>query len=52
MHFIFVASVAEWTQQILRCVCYVPHFVYTKIGCTSSEFYQDVSNVFVCLSQM
>ena len=48
MHFIFVGIATEWTQQILRCVCYVSHFVYTNIGCTNSEFYQDVSNVFVC----
>ena len=48
LHFIFIGSVTEWTQQILRCVCYVPHSVYTNIGWTNSEFYQDVANVFVC----
>ena len=47
MHFIFVDSVTEWTQQILRGVCCIPHLVYTNIGCTNSEFYQDVSKLFV-----
>ena len=48
MHFIFVGSVTEWTRQILKCVCFLPHFVYTNVGCINSEFYQNVSNVFVC----
>ena len=36
--YIFVDSVTEWTQQILRSVYYVSHFVYTNFGCTNSDF--------------